>query len=181
MSTLLTLAVTENPFARFGVNWYDFISQAIAFLIIAWILNKFVFKTVMKTVAERKRAEEEAAANNAKIQQKLQEVGEERDKIIHEAKEQADKVIKEAKLQMVDMVAREKEHCESLGSEILSQAREEAQLDQARLKTEMRDEIAEMIVKLTGKLTQMNLKDEDRQRLLQSAIDELTTSAEEQS
>ncbi|HAS82923.1 MAG TPA: F0F1 ATP synthase subunit B, partial [Verrucomicrobia bacterium] len=65
------LAMIENPLPKFGVNWYDFISQAIAFLIIAWILNKFVFKTVMKTVAARQKEAEDAASNSDRIRREL--------------------------------------------------------------------------------------------------------------
>jgi F-type H+-transporting ATPase subunit b len=178
MSTLFTLAVAENPFARFGVNWYDFTSQAIAFLIIAWILNKFVFKTVMKTVAERQQAAEEAAANNARIQQELQAVEDARKEVLNKAQEQADRVVSETRAHMAEMVSQEKQRCELLGTELLAQAREEAQLDQARLKNELRGDIATMIVKLTAKLTQMNLNEADRERMLQSAIDEMAAPAE---
>lgn len=178
MSTLLTVAAA-NPFERFGVNWYDFASQAIAFLIIAWILNKFVFKTVMKTVAERQRVAEEAAADSARIKQELQAVEEERAKVIQAAQEKADQVVAEAKTHVMEMINQEKQRCEVLGTEMLTQAREEAKLDQARLKTEMRAEIASMIVSLTAKLTQMNLQESDRERMLQSAIDELTATTTE--
>jgi F-type H+-transporting ATPase subunit b len=178
MSTLFTLAVAENPFLRFGVNWYDFTSQAIAFLIIAWILNKFVFKTVMKTVAERQRAAEEAAANNARIQQELQAVEEARKNVLQKAQEQADRVVFEAKTHVAEMISQEKQRCEQLGTELLAQAREDALLDQARLKTELRGEIASLIVKLTARLTQMNLQEADRERLLQSAIDQISAPAE---
>lgn len=178
MSTLVLLAVIENPFLRFGVNWYDFISQGIAFLIIAWILNKFVFKTVMKTVAERKQAAEEAAANNERIQKELQALEAARAEVLHKAQEQADRVVFEAKTHATEMVSQEKKRCELLGTELLAQAREDVRLDQARLKTELRAEIATMIVNLTAKLTQMNLDAQDRERLLQSAINELAKPAE---
>ncbi|MBN2685100.1 MAG: F0F1 ATP synthase subunit B [Pontiellaceae bacterium] len=178
MSTL-TLAVAESPIERFGINWYDFASQAIAFLIIAWILNKFVFKPVMKTVAERQRIADEAAADSARIKQELHAIEEERSKVLQTAQEQAEQVIAEAKTHVADLISKEKQRCEALGTEMLAQAREEARLDQARLKTELRGEIATMIVSLTAKLTQMNLKEADRERLLQSAIDELTATAKE--
>jgi F-type H+-transporting ATPase subunit b len=174
MSTLFTLAVAENPFSRFGVNWYDFTSQAIAFLIIAWILNKFVFKTVMKTVAERQQAADEAAANNARIQQELQAVEESRTEVLKKAQEQADRVMAETKSHMAEMVNQEKQRCELLGTQMLAQARDETKLDQARLKNELRGEIATMIVNLTAKLTHMNLNEADRERMLQSAIDEIS-------
>lgn len=174
MNTSLILAVIENPFLRFGVNWYDFTSQAVSFLIVAWILNKFVFKSVMKTVADRQKAVEEAAANNERILRELAAVEEERKAVLHKAQEQADKVVSEAKIHVAEFINQEKQRCELLGTEMLTQAREDAQLDRARLKTELRAEIATMVVGLTAKLAQMNLNATDRERLLQSAIDEMS-------
>jgi len=167
------LAVIENPLPKFGVNWYDFTSQAIAFLIIAWILNKFVFKTVMKMVADRRKEAEEAAANNERARRELQAVEEARKEVLHKAQEQAEKVVSEAKANVAELLDQEKIRCELLGTEMLAKAREDAQLDQARLKTELRAELATMIVNLTAKLAQMNLTAADRDRLLQSAIKEI--------
>jgi F-type H+-transporting ATPase subunit b len=177
MSTLLILAAVENPFLRFGVNWYDFGSQVLAFLIIAWILNKFVFKTVMNGVAERQRVAEEAAANAARIQKELLAVEASRAEVLKTAQEQADRVISEAKTHMAEMVNQEKQRCELLGTEMLAQAREETRLDQARLKNELRGDIATLIVNLTAKLTEMNLNETDRDRMLQLAIDQISAPA----
>jgi hypothetical protein len=47
------------------------------------------------------------------------------------------------------------------------------------LKTELKAEIAMMIVNLTAKLTQMNLSTADRSRLLQAAIDEIAAPSQE--
>jgi F-type H+-transporting ATPase subunit b len=167
------LAVIENPLSKFGVNWYDFTSQAIAFLIIAWILNKFVFKTVMKTVADRQKEAEEAVANSERIRRELQAVEEARKEVLHKAQEQADRFVSEAKANVAELLNQEKIRCEQLGTEMLTKAREDARLDQARLKTELKAELATMIVNLTAKLAQMNLTAADRDRLLQAAISEI--------
>jgi F-type H+-transporting ATPase subunit b len=174
MSTLFMLAVVENPFSKFGVNWYDFISQTIAFLIIAWILNKFVFKTVMKTVAERQKEADESAANSERIRRELLATEEARKEVLHQAQEQADRVVSETKANVAELLNQEKIRCELLGNELLAKAREDARLDQARLKTELKAEIATMVVTLTAKLAQMNLSASDRERLLQVAINEIT-------
>lgn len=171
--TPLPAFAEEGPLQKFGVNWYDFISQAIAFLIIAWVLNKFVFKTVMKTVADRRREVEEAAANNERIRRELQAVEAAREEVLHKAREQSDRVVSAAKANVAEMLEQEKIRCELLGNELLAKAREDAQLDQARLKKELKAEIATMIVNLTAKLAQMNLTAADRDRLLQAAINEI--------
>jgi F-type H+-transporting ATPase subunit b len=179
MRTLFILATIENPFPKFGVNWYDFISQAIAFLIIAWILNKFVFKTVRKLVADRQREADEAVANNERARRELQAVEEARKEVLHKAQEHAEKVVSEAKANVAELLNQEKVRCELLGNEMMAKAREDALLDQARLKTELKAEIATMVVNLTAKLAQMNLTAADRDRLVQSAIHEIAAASQE--
>ena len=173
------LAAMENPLPKFGVNWYDFTSQAIAFLIIAWILNKFVFKTVMKTVADRRKEAEEASANNERARRELQAVEEARKEVLHKAQEQAERVVSEAKANVAELLEQEKVRRESLGTEMMAKAREEARLDQTRLKTELKAELATMIVNLTAKLAQMNLTAADRDRLLQAAIKEISVTPQD--
>jgi F-type H+-transporting ATPase subunit b len=173
MNTLFILAAAGNPFQSFGVNWYDFISQGVAFLIIAWILNQFVFKTVMKTVAARQKEADEAVANSEKIRRELLAAEEARKDVLHKAYEHAERVVSEAKANMAELSNQEKVRCELLGNEMLAKAREDALLDQARLKTELKAEIATMVVDLTAKLAQMKLSAADRERLLQSAIKEI--------
>jgi len=179
MSTPCMLAVIENPLPKFGVNWYDFISQAIAFLIIAWILNKFVFKTVMKTVAARQKEAEDAAANSERIRRELLATEEARKVVLQKAQEQSDRIVSETKAHVAVLLNQETIRSETLGIELMAKARKEALLDHARLKSELKTEIATMVVTLTAKLSQMNLSASDRDRLLQVAIDEITETAKQ--
>ncbi len=75
---------------------------------------------------------------------------------------------------MAVLLNRETIRSELLGIELLAKARKEARLDHARLKTELKTEIANMVVTLTAKLAQMNLSASDHERLLQVAINEIT-------
>lgn len=169
----LLAVASENPFERFGVNWYDFASQAIAFLIIAWILNKFVFKTVMKSVEERHRAEEETRANNERLKQELQSIEEQRNEVMKQAREEADRFVETAKARMAELILREQARSAKIGEEMLAQAREDGEQLQVRLKAELRSEIAALVVNLTEQLTRTELGEPDRKRLLQAAIDEI--------
>jgi len=170
MSTRFILAVFENPLSQFGVNWHDFISQAIAFLIIAWILNKFVFKTVMKTVADRGREAAETAANQEQIRRELLALDAARQEMVTTTREQAERIVSAAKASAAELLNQERNRCELLGTEMLAKARADVLLDQARMKTDLKTEIATMVVNLTAKLVQTNLTAADRERLTQSAL-----------
>jgi hypothetical protein len=53
---------------------------------------------------------------------------------------------------------------------MLAKARADVLLDQARIKTELKTEIATMVVNLTARLVQTNLTAADREQLTQSAL-----------
>lgn len=167
------LAFADNPLEKFGVNWADFTSQSISFLIIAWILNKFVFKAVMQSVEERRQTMEETRANNERLKQELQAIEDQRNTVMQQAREEANRFIEEAKARMAELILREQVRSEKMGEEILAQAREDALQTQIRFKAELRSEIAAIVVNLTEQLTRTELGEPERKRLLQTAIEEM--------
>lgn len=182
MNNVFLLAQIAQPsgigeaFEKFGVNVFDFFSQAICFLILAYVLNRFVFKPVMKIVDQRRRDAEEASANNDKIRKILKESEDASSDIISKAYEHAEKLIMETKADIDVLREQEMIRTEKLAVQILEKAREESILHQEKLKLELRNEIAEVIVHLTGVLTERNLKkqDKERERLIDSAISALS-------
>lgn len=176
MNNIFLLAQIAPPsgvgesFSKFGVNIIDLISQGICFLILAYVLNRFVFKVVMKIVDQRRKDADEASVNNDKIRKALKESEEARSEIIRKAREHAEKLIMETKADVDLLREQEMIKTEKLAVQILAKAREESLLHHEKLKSELRNEIAEIIVNLTGILTEKNLKNQDRERLLDSAL-----------
>ena len=98
----ITAEVVQHPsladtIDTFGINKYDLIAQAICFLILAYVLNRFVFRPVIKMSDERRREAEEASANAEKIRKELKETEDARAEILHKAREHAEKIISETK------------------------------------------------------------------------------------
>lgn len=176
MNNIFLLAQIAPPpgigetFAKFGVNVFDLLSQGICFLILAYVINRFVFKPVMKIADQRRRDADEASLNNNKIRKVLKESEDARSEIISKAYEHAEKLIMETKADIDLLREQEMIRTEKLAVQILAKAREEAILHQEKLKLELRNEIAEIIVNLTGILTEKNLKNQERERLLDSAL-----------
>lgn len=180
MNSIFILAQVAQPlgigdsFAKFGVNIYDLFSQAVCFIILAYVLNRFVFKVVMKIVDQRRRDADEASLNNDKIRKVLKESEDARSEIIRKAREHAEKLIMETKADVDLLREQEMIRTEKLAVQILAKAREESLLHQEKLKLELRNEIAEIIVNLTGILTEKNLQNNDRERLIDSALKSLS-------
>lgn len=186
MSPLLLMAETlqrpgiDDMLEKFGVNLYDLISQAVCFLILAYVLNRFVFKPVMNIVEKRRKEAEEAAVNAENIRKMLKETEESRAEVIREAHFQAEKLIISIKADAERLRHDEVVRTEKLASMILEKAREEALMKQNKLKLELKNELAEIIVSLTGAIASKELNKDDKERLVDIALTEINSEISKQ-
>ena len=81
----------------FGVNWPLFISQCIAFLIVAFALKKFAYGPVLQVLEDRKQRIAESMENAEKIKTELAEAQTKKDEILSQANDDAKQLIKEAR------------------------------------------------------------------------------------
>ena len=79
--------------AKIGFDWQVALANLVNFLIIFFLLKKFLFGPIAKTLAERKKAISEGLQNAALATDALSEAKKEGDKIIAEAKAQANTII----------------------------------------------------------------------------------------
>ena len=170
----------EGIINTFGLNMYDLLSQAGCFIILAFILNRFVFKPVLKIVDQKRLEAKEAAENAEKIKNELRQLEEGRAEIIRKSHEHAKKMLSEAKAEMAVFREQEKIRTEQLGVQILEKAREEAVLDRKKIRSELKEEIAGMIVGLTAIVTEKNIEGKDRERIMDSALDVIASEEKEQ-
>ncbi len=71
MTQFITLAASEGGVVgdiakTFGVNWQLFISQLIAFFIVALLLKRFAYRPVLEMLEQRKQRIAEAESNAEK-------------------------------------------------------------------------------------------------------------------
>ncbi len=165
----------------FGLNIYDLLSQAGCFVILAYILNRFVFKPVLKIVDQKRLEAKEATENAEKIRKELKEIDEGRAEIIRKSHEHAKKMLSEAKAEMAVFREQEKIRTEQLGVQILEKAREAAVLDRKKIRSELKEEIAGMIVGLTAIVTEKNIEGKDKERIMNSALGVIASDEKEHS
>lgn len=86
---------------KLGIQLPSIIAQIINFVILAVLLNKFLYKPVLKILDERKAKIKQSLDQAEKSQSLTKELESEKAKLISEAKKQAQEIISEAKKQGV--------------------------------------------------------------------------------
>ena len=98
--TIASVAVASaNPtggIGALGINAGAFISQLISFLIVLWILSKYVLPVIQRTLDKRQNIIREGIENAEQAKRDLAEATSNAERIILEAKRQAQDVIERA-------------------------------------------------------------------------------------
>jgi F-type H+-transporting ATPase subunit b len=149
----------------------------LAFLVAMFILRKYAWPAITDALDKRQRAIEEsievAEHTRTEAQQLLQEYRER----LREARHQADEIVARARKagEVHEREALEKAKVQR--EELLAQTRRDIEAETRRAIQEIRNEVADLTVLATEKVTRKALSAEDQRRLVQEALGELDFSA----
>ena len=175
MTTLA--AAAENPLTQitseFGVNWGLFISQLIAFSIVAVLLNKFAYKPVLEVLEQRKAKIAEGLENADKIKAELEQAESTRKEIIEKANAQANALIEEAREAAQTVRDTETQKAIASAEEIITKARHATEAEHAKMLAELRKEVGKLVVETTSKVAGKVLTADDQKRLIDETNSQL--------
>jgi F-type H+-transporting ATPase subunit b len=174
MNSLLIFAASEGGMAeQFGVNWQLFISQCIAFLVVALALKKFAYAPVLKVLEDRKQRIAEGIENADKIKAELEATQAQKDEILKEAGVKRQEIIDAAKAAAAKLEKEEAEKALKKAEDIIAKAQEATEASRQEMMNELKAEIGRLVVETTMKVSGKVLSDEDQQRLIDETNKEL--------
>lgn len=130
----------------FGVQPILLLAQIVNFLVLLFILQKLLYKPVLKVLEERKRKIEESLANALEIERRLEQTTQEEQKRILEAAHEGEKIIKEAQDMAVGLIQEGKLKAESLAQQVLDQARAQVSAEKEKMMLEIRKELSGIVM-----------------------------------
>jgi F-type H+-transporting ATPase subunit b len=149
----------------------------IAFLITLFVLKRWAFGPIQKTIDERreriKRAIDEADDARAEARKLLQEHRE----LLAQARGQAEDILVDARRVAEAQRQRVKEETEEDRKRRLEETKRQIEAETQRALQLIRAEVAELTIIATTKVTGKVLEDEDHRRLIDDAIKDLDFSA----
>ena len=160
-------------FSNLGIDARLLFAQAVNFLLVLWVLHRFVFKKLLKFLEERKQSIERGVELTEQAKLKMKGIGEAKDLATREAKEFAEGLIAKSKAQ--GAVA-EKEIVEKakVGAEqILQKAKEESERKKQDALKEAEAEIQKRAFFLAEKVLSRSLTKEDEKRMGQDLLKEI--------
>lgn len=154
-NTFATEQATESSkglFGALGINLTLLIEQTIAFLILVFLLSKFVYPALIKAVdgrreqieagiKEAKQAEESLHAAEAKVAE-----------LLSDARKEADDILARTNKEAAEVVAGAEDKAKVRAEQIVADARQQLELDIAKARTALKKDTIELVALATERV-----------------------------
>jgi F-type H+-transporting ATPase subunit b len=146
-----------------SIDWFTFIAQLINFLILVWLMKKFLYKPILKTIDEREKRisgqlqeaatlKKEASAELENFQQKNNEFDQHRQELFNSARIEADS-------ERQKLLEQTREEVERLRLQLKETIRNEQQSLSSEIKQRTQAEVFSIVRKTLSDLASVSLED----------------------
>ena len=149
----------------------------LSFLVAYLVLRKYAWPAITAALDKRQHAIEESIDVAERTRADAQKILDEYRERLREARAQADEIVARARKagEVHEREALEKAKIQR--EELLEQTRRDIEAETRRAIQEIRNEVADLTVLATEKVTRKSLDDADQRRLVEEALNELDFSA----
>ena len=143
-----------------------FIIQTAIFLILLFVLGKFAWKPILKSINEREVTIIDSL-NQAKLaREEVQNLKAENDNIIREAKIERDAILKEAREIKDKIVNEAKDAAKSEGDKLIEQAKQSIAAEKAAAMADIKNQIGSLSLTIAEQILKQKLDNNEAQNAL---------------
>lgn len=143
----------------------------IAFLVVVFILAKFAWKPILKSIKAREESIEEALEAAEAAKEQMKDLQASNEKLLAEARQERESIIKSAREAKDKMIAEAKEKAKAEGDKMIQNAEAAIKAEKASAVNELKTLVGELSVEIAEKILKQELSSSDKQNaLIEDAI-----------
>lgn len=158
-----------------GIDWNKLIAQMVSFGVLLFVLWRFAYGPVLDILEKRRAKIEESLANAEKIKRDLAQADMEKREILLKANEQAVNILAEAQKSAAAQSEKKIQESIAQAEGIIKKAETAMVVERDKMMSELKKEIARLVVDTTAKVTGKILTQEDHNRLNQETVKYLSS------
>lgn len=159
---------------KLGIEPIQLLTQIFNFSVMVFILTKFLYKPITKTLEERRKKIAEGLKYSQDLKDELEKTDKKRQAVLDDAKKEARKIIEEGKKtgtkQEEEIVA----NAEKEAREVIEKARKEIDLERKDMEEKMKKEAVEIAGAMTEKILSDILSVSDHQSIIDKKLKEIS-------
>lgn len=160
-------------FTNFGVQPVLLLAQVVNFLILLYILKRFLYTPILKVLQERRQKIAESLKNAEEIQKQLAETEKAREKKLKDATNEARQLLEEATKSANEIIQESHLKASADLDDILRKGRESIQLEREKMQNEIREELADLVAVAMEKVANKVLTEKDKKELVEKTVRDL--------
>ncbi len=139
---------------------------SLVFLILLFLLAKFAWKPILKSVKERETKIESALEASEKAREEMAALKSQNDDLKKEALVERDSLLKEAREMKDKIVSEAKNTAKEEGERIIESAREVITNEKMAAVTEIKNQVATLSIEIAEKIVKEKLSTDEKQKTL---------------
>src|ERR671935_356527 len=149
----------------------------IAFFVTFFLLRRLAFPRIQEALDRRQRAIEESLDAATRTQTEAEALLAEYRERLKEARQQSEEIVARARKAAEEHERESFEKAKDRREELMEQTRRDVEAKTRRAIQEIRNEVADLTVLATEKVTRKSLSEDDQRRLVEEALSELDFTA----
>lgn len=142
--------------------------QTIVFVIVLFVLGKFVWPSILKALKEREENISTAISQAEKAREEMANLTAANEKLLHEARMQRDLMLKEAQKQSAEIVNEAKGKASEEATKLIEKAKDSIQGEKRAAIADIKNQAATLSLEIAEKLLRRELSDKKAQEELLS-------------
>lgn len=142
----------------------------LAFLTVLFLLKKFAWKPILKSLQEREESIQNAIDSAEKAREEIKAMKAGNEQIIREAKAERDQLMKEAREIKDSIIAEAKTKAQAEGEKMLASARENINNEKLAAITELKNQVAQLSIEIAEKILKEEFSSADKQKQFVKAL-----------
>jgi F-type H+-transporting ATPase subunit b len=163
-------AVGRTLQSQFGLHGQLLFSQAIGFLVFAFLLKKFAFGPIQEMLDQRKMRIAEGEEKLKRIEKQLADSEKTTAAAIAKANDEAVRLINEAKEGAASFTEQKSQEAIAQAQQILAKAEAAARADRERISADLKREFGRLVAATTSQVTGKVLNADDQRRINEDAL-----------
>ena len=139
---------------------------SLVFIILLFLLGKFAWKPILKSVKERETKIETALEASEKAREEMAALKSQNEDLRKEALAERDSLLKEAREMKDKIVAESKNTAKEEGERIIESAREAIKNEKLAAVTELKNQVAVLSIEIAEKIVREKLSTDEKQKTL---------------
>lgn len=161
---------------QFGIDPILLSAQILNFLIVLFLLKKFLYKPILDLLKKRQDVIKDGLRKADEAQNRLAKTMEQEKTILKNAQTQAQKIMEQAKEEIKNLSKKMEEGMKAISDKILSDARGQIQKETQEAEKKLTLSVGHVAIKLLEKALPSLLSGKDQEAILQRAIRKIKSS-----